>query len=536
MTIQQTTVPLQPRGCLGAGRAAVERALCDTPGVLRAAVNPVTEMAYIEFDPAQCDAQVIEAVIRQTGYAETRRAALPPPVHQPPPLESTNGLRAARRVVAAAFGPASARPFAVRYWTGDTEAAGAASPAAFTLVIAHPGVLRRCLLPPSERALGEAFIRGDLDVDGDLEAAGTVADALRGQLSSLPRVAHLLGSALRLRPGQRPTAALPARPRWTRHQRRPRHSKSRDAAAIRHHYDVGNEFYQLWLDAQMVYSCAYFPPGVHDLETAQEAKLDYICRKLRLRPGERLLDIGCGWGALIRYAARHYGVEAVGITLSPAQAGFARRYIASEGLEGRCRVEIRDYRDLPHHAAFDKVASIGMFEHVGRAQLPAYFAAAFRVLHPGGLFLNHGIVDLEGARPEGRWTRTRRRLLGEGRFLQRYVFPDGEVVPLAPAVAAAETAGFETRDIESLRAHYVLTLREWGRRLEARELEAIALAGRATYRTWRLYLAISAHAFAVGRIGVVQHVLAKPGDTGGEPRTRDYLYVPRIETEEDGGI
>ena len=441
--------------------------------------------------------------------------------------ESAGGLPAARRVVAAAFGPADTRPFAVRYWTGDTEPAATASPTPFTLVIRHPDALRSSLLPPSELALGEAFIRGDLDVEGDLEAAGDLVELLRGQLSSFPRVARLLGSLLKLRPGQARSPEVPTRSRRARRHWRRRHSKRRDAAAIQHHYDVGNDFYQLWLDRRMVYSCAYFPPNVQDLEAAQEAKLDHICRKLLLRPGERLLDIGCGWGALIRHAARRYGVEAVGITLSPAQANLAWRRIAADGLQGRCRVEVRDYRELPRHACFDKVASVGMFEHVGPARLPEYFAAVFRVLHPGGLFLNHGIIDLEGARPSGIGARLRHRLLREGRFLQRYVFPDGKLVTLARAVEAAEAAGFETRDVESLREHYVLTLREWVRRLETREHEAVALVGSATYRIWRLYMAISAHSFATGRIGVLQHLLAKPGGPGTGPCTREHMYLGR---------
>jgi cyclopropane-fatty-acyl-phospholipid synthase len=257
---------------------------------------------------------------------------------------------------------------------------------------------------------------------------------------------------------------------------------------------------------------------------AQQAKLDYICRKLHLAPGERLLDIGCGWGALIRHAARQYGVEAVGITLSRAQAELAERAIADEGLEGHCRVEVRDYRDLSSVGVFDKVASVGMFEHVGRSRLPEYFAAAYQVLRPGGLFLNHGILDLEGTRPPSLAQRTRRQVLREGVFPQRYVFPDGELVPFAVAVAAAERAGFETRDVEGLREHYMVTLREWARRLEAHKAETMALVGDLTFRIWRLYLALSAHSFATGRIGIVQHLLSKPGGRCGGPCTRHDLY------------
>jgi cyclopropane-fatty-acyl-phospholipid synthase len=311
-----------------------------------------------------------------------------------------------------------------------------------------------------------------------------------------------------------------------------RHSRKRDAAAIRHHYDVGNDFYQLWLDAQAVYSCAYFAPGVQDIDAAQDAKLDYICRKLRLHPGERFLDIGCGWGALIRHAARRYHVEAVGITLSPSQAELARRRIAEDGLADCCRVEVRDYRDLPDRPLYDKVASVGMVEHVGRARLPRYFETVLRVLRPGGQLLNHGIIDLEEARSVSIRVRARRWLWREGQFFHRYVFPDGELPSLAEVVSAAEQVGFESRDLESLREHYVLTLRQWLKRLEAREHEAVALVGETTYRVWRLYLAASAHAFAAGRIGVVQLLLAKPRlGTGSEvPLTRDDLYAPAAAT------
>jgi cyclopropane-fatty-acyl-phospholipid synthase len=432
-------------------------------------------------------------------------------------------LRIARRVAAETFGPPQERRFSIRYWDGSSERAASEAASTFTLVIRRPGALRGMLFPPSQLALGEAFLHGDIDLEGDLEAAAPIARVVADRLSSPRRLARLVRLLLRLPPSGRIGAAAPPhnRPRlWQR-----RHSQRRDAAAIHHHYDVGNEFYQLWLDPQTVYSCGYFPPGVADLDAAQVAKLDYICRKLRLRPGERLLDIGCGWGALIRHAVRRYGVEAVGITLSPAQAEVASRRIAKAGLGDRCRVEVRDYRELANRPAFDKVASVGMFEHVGRARLPGYFATAFRVLRPGGLFLNHGIIDLEAAQHHSLGTRLRRWFWREGRFLQHYVFPDGELVPLAEVVRAAEHVGFESRDVESLREHYVLTLRHWVRRLEAREREAVALVGEATFRIWRLYLAASAHAFAAGRIGVVQLLLSKPRVGPAVPLTRHDLYL-----------
>lgn len=432
-------------------------------------------------------------------------------------------LPIARRAIEEIFGPAGQRSFDVRYWTGDTEAGGGETPARFTLVLHGPGALRRALLPPSKLALGEAFVRGDLDVEGDLEAAGDLAAILAARLSSPRRLGRVLALLLRLPREPAPMLAGPlrrARRRWSLP-----HTRRRDAAAIRHHYDVGNDFYRLWLDAETVYSCGYFPPGVDEIDTAQRAKLDYICRKLRLRPGERFLDIGCGWGGLIRHAARHYGVQALGITLSPAQAQLAQQRILADGLGDCCRVEVRDYRDLPPGQAFDKAASVGMFEHVGRSRLPRYFEAVFGALRPGGLFLNHGIIDLEEARrPRG--VRLTRALWRDGGFVRRYVFPDGELVPLAEAVGAAEAEGFETRDAESLREHYVLTLRHWVRRLEARQSEAVALVGEPTFRVWRVYLALSAHGFASGKVGLVQLLLAKPGAamSAALPLTRHDLY------------
>jgi cyclopropane-fatty-acyl-phospholipid synthase len=305
------------------------------------------------------------------------------------------------------------------------------------------------------------------------------------------------------------------------------HSEARDRAAVRFHYDVGNDFYALWLDRDLVYSCAYFETGSEGIDEAQAAKLDYLCRKLRLRAGERLLDIGCGWGALVRHAARHYGVDALGITLSEPQAALARERIRAEGLADRCRVEVRDYRELDEPAGFDKVVSVGMVEHVGAERLRDYFAAAHRVLRPGGLFLNHGIVSVVDARPATRLTALARRLWRRDEFIRKYVFPDGRLVPAAAVIAAAEAAGFETRDVESLREHYALTLRHWVRRLEGARAAAARLVGEEAFRVWRLYMAASAHSFASGRIAVLQTLLAKPDAEGraGLPLTRRDLYV-----------
>jgi cyclopropane-fatty-acyl-phospholipid synthase len=290
---------------------------------------------------------------------------------------------------------------------------------------------------------------------------------------------------------------------------------------------VGNEFYALWLDPAMVYSCGYFPTGTESLAEGQRAKLDHICRKLRLEPGQRLLDIGCGWGGLIIHAAREYGVRALGITLSPSQAEWARRRILAEHLEDRCAVEVRDYRALAGLEPFDRMVSVGMCEHVGRARLPGYFTAAWDALRPGGLFLNHCIVS--GQDPAAGRHGFRKRFWREGKFTDRHVFPDGELPLLGPMVDIAERQGFETRDAESLREHYATTLRHWVRRLEAAREEATALTSAGTYRTWRLYLANSARQMAEGRMGLVQVLYARPGAHGVVelPATRADLYAVR---------
>jgi len=294
------------------------------------------------------------------------------------------------------FGPAEQRTFAVRLWNGESEMPVGAPPA-FTLVLSDPGSLRRMLLPPSELSMVEAYLRGDIDVEGDLEAASPIADELAERLRSVRTIARLTRHLLALpADGSGSVADSPARGRAHPHGRL--HSRDRDAQSLRFHYDLGNDFFALWLDRRMVYSCAYFPPGVDDIDAAQTAKLDLICRKLRLVPGDRLLDIGCGWGALVMYAAEHYGAIAHGVTLAKQQAALAQQRIAQAGLQDRCTIEVRDYRDLPRNSQYDKVSSVGMAEHVGRAQIPTYFDAAYHLTREGGLFLNHCIVD-NGASP-----------------------------------------------------------------------------------------------------------------------------------------
>ncbi|MEA2007960.1 MAG: cyclopropane-fatty-acyl-phospholipid synthase family protein, partial [Chloroflexota bacterium] len=292
-----------------------------------------------------------------------------------------------------------------------------------------------------------------------------------------------------------------------------RHSVARDQQAVTYHYDISNDFYALFLDKNLIYSCAYFEHDGEDLDTAQERKLDYLCRKLRLKPGERLLDIGCGWGGLVIHAAKQYGVEALGITLSQPQVDLANERIRQAGLSDRCRVEVRDYRQVS--GTFDKLVSVGMFEHVGEDLLPAYFQKAWDLLPEGGVFLNHGI----GRNTNIPWNR-------RTTFLNRYVFPDGELEPIHHTLQEAEKVGFEVRDVESLREHYALTLRHWMRHLEANHEKVLQCVSESTYRVWRLYMAGSVRGFDIGRVNLYQTLLVKaPRQSSGLPWTRADWYV-----------
>ena len=409
---------------------------------------------------------------------------------------------------------------ALRLWNGATlivgkGAAQAAEPL-FTLVCHHPGFVRSMVFGRDPLRLAQAYFQGDIDVEGDFFAALNLKNHLSGiRLPISDRVGALL-TAFRL------PAADDARPSATSQRARlhgnavKAHSRTENRAAISFHYDVSNEFYRLWLDEERVYSCAYFTSPDDSLDQAQRNKLDHICRKLRLRPGERLLDIGCGWGALVCWAARHHGVQAHGITLSRQQFEYAQQRIRTEGLQDLVTVELRDYRDLAGAGVFDKVSSVGMFEHVGLANLPAYLATVMRVLRPGGLFMNHGIThDEEG------WNKS---LTTE--FINRYVFPDGELDCVSNIQLGMERAGFEIHDVEGLRPHYALTLRHWVQRLEANRDAALREVDEPTYRVWRLYMAACALDFEAGTTGVYQILASKPNR--GEwpvPLSRSDLYA-----------
>ena len=442
-----------------------------------------------------------------------------------PPAAFDESLARARRLVEALFGPPGGRSFTVRYWNGSEEAPGIQPDSRFTLWFRRPGALRRMLLPPSELSITEAFIAGDVELLGDAEQAMQLGDAIGARIQSIEGMAALLPMLLTLPRDDETGGFLAARHSRFAHRAHSPFRIEGGLDAIQHHYDAGNEFYGLWLDERMVYSCAYFVEPDESLGQAQLNKLDIICRKLHLEPGMRFLDIGCGWGALIMHAAANYGVQATGITLSEAQAALARERIDAAGLSGSCRVELRDYRELTRDAEFDRVASVGMMEHVGDGRLPDYFSLVHRVLKRGGLFLNHAIVR-DGHRPDpSAGDRILSRLWKRGEFIHRHVFPDGQLVPVAHVVDRAERAGFELRDIEAMRAHYIITLRHWLRRLEAHRLEAIALVGERRYRTWRLYILAAINGFRAGNTNIVQALFAKSGvdEEVPLPLTRDYM-------------
>jgi len=385
--------------------------------------------------------------------------------------------------------------FTLRLWNEATLRVGAdpgALESPFALVFRNPEVVCSAVLGRDPLRLAEAYFRGDLDIEGDFFAALALKDHLQALQMSVGEQIGAAAAAMRLRALN--ADRRPARTQWTpSHGHSVKaHSKAENRDAIQFHYDVSNEFYALWLDRAMVYSCAYFERPDVGLDAAQEAKLEHICRKLSLRPGESFLDIGCGWGALVIHAAQRHGVRAHGVTLSPRQLQVARERIAQAGLEDRVSVELRDYRDLQGESVYDKVASVGMFEHVGLKNLPVYFSTVHRLLKPHGLFLNHGIThDSEG------WQKS---LSTE--FINRYVFPDGQLDNISNIQQVMERARFEIADVEALRPHYALTLRHWVENLERNHARALQYVSEATYRVWRLYMAACALEFEAGANGI----------------------------------
>ncbi len=382
-------------------------------------------------------------------------------------------------------------PVAVSLWDGSTISPR--DKARIHLTLKSPTAISS-LVRPSLGKIAKAYVEGQIDIEGDVRETMQIGERLVSENATTY---------------QRRTAIFD----WWRHTR------PADRRAIQHHYDVGNSFYELWLDRNRVYSCAYFKNAEDSLDVAQEQKLEHICRKLRLKPGERFLDIGCGWGALIIWAARHYGVKATGITLSDEQHAFATQRIKELGLEDRCEARLLDYRDVAPEAPFDKIASVGMFEHVGKKNLPIYFEKIYSLLKPGGVVLNHGITT--NSLDDG--------ALGSdiGKFVDEYVFPGGQLVHVSRVIREMANQGLETWDAESLRPHYAKTLWHWVSRLEANSARARELVGERRYRVWRIYMAGSAHAFERGWISVFQILGTRPLENGSVPYplTRDHVYA-----------
>ncbi|MBO1336585.1 cyclopropane-fatty-acyl-phospholipid synthase family protein [Streptomyces sp. VRA16 Mangrove soil] len=404
-------------------------------------------------------------------------------------------------------------PVRLRAWDGSE----AGPPDAPVLVVRHRRALRRLLWKPGELGLARAWVAGDLDVEGDLYAA---LDAMAGliwergrQEGDAPR--RSLAEALKdpeVRAGAKELLKLagpcpPPAPPAEEMRRRGRlhlHTKGSDKQAISHHYDVGNDFYELVLGPSMVYSCAYWESPEAGLEAAQRDKLELISRKLGLKPGMRLLDVGCGWGSMAIHAAREHGVSVVGVTLSQEQAAYARKRVADEGLTDRVEIRVQDYRDV-RDGPYDAISSIGMAEHVGRERYLEYARDLYALLKPGGRLLNHQIAR----RPQ-----EDEAAYEVDEFIDAYVFPDGELAPVGTTAGLLERAGFEVRDVEAIREHYALTLRQWVRNLEARWTEAQKLVSPGRARVWRLYMAASALSFERNRIGVNQILAVKTPTSG----------------------
>jgi cyclopropane-fatty-acyl-phospholipid synthase len=385
------------------------------------------------------------------------------------------------------------RPFELAFWDGSLLGATEHRAPRFTL--SSPTAITRMLAAPNQLGLGRAYVAGDLEVS-DLDAALTIVTgwtppALDRHARARLLIAAAVASGPRLVP---PAPATELRLDGTRH------SRERDARAVRHHYDVSNEFFAQFLDASMTYSCAIFSHGARTLEEAQQAKLELVCQKLALRPGERVLDVGCGWGSFAMHAARHHNVHVVGITLSPEQARLARARADEAGLGDRVEIRVADYRDVAGER-FDAVASIGMVEHVGEDRIDEYAQRLAALLEPGGRLLNHGIARL------------RRAGIKPGPFSERYVFPDGDPLPLPRVLSALEGAGFEIHHIEDFRADYAETLRHWTQRLEDNLDVARELAGDERTRVWRLYLRAARNGFESARTSIFQ-VRATRGSAG----------------------
>jgi cyclopropane-fatty-acyl-phospholipid synthase len=389
--------------------------------------------------------------------------------------------------LAARLRDAQPTPLRLSLWNGHSLDFG--PDPKVTIVIPQKKALRS-FLPPDLMKLGEAYVEGRIRVEGSLRDIFE-ASARFVQAATRPdRIGRLLWAV--------------------------NHSAHSDRKAVRYHYDVSNEFYRLFLDRDMVYSCGYFRSDADTLDQAQKQKLDYILTKLRVQPGQRLLDIGCGWGALIIRAAAKYGCVATGVTLSRNQYEFARERIRAEGLEGRCEVRLQDYRDVPETGGYDRIASVGMFEHVGLKHLGAYFRKVKSLLADDGVALNHGIT---AAHADNRVVG-----MGVGKFIDKYVFPDGELPHISLVLSEMSQAGLEVADVESLRRHYARTCEHWAANIESNRAEAVRIAGEKRYRIWSIYLAGCAFGFARDWMNIYQVLAVKASRTNPLPPTRDWIY------------
>jgi cyclopropane-fatty-acyl-phospholipid synthase len=384
------------------------------------------------------------------------------------------------------------RPFTVRFWDGTSVAA--TEPGAPTFVINSPKALAHVLRAPGELGIGRAYAQGLIEAD-DMDAALLLVDSFETpslRPVTIVRLALALARATGL-------TLPPPRPATELRLRGERHTIVRDRRAVRHHYDAGNDFFKLFLDDSMTYSCAYWRGGAETLEEAQYAKLELVCTKLRLKPGERVLDVGCGWGSFAIHAAQHHGVTVLGVTLSEPQAALARERARAAGVEEQVEIRVADYRELRAGERFDAISSIGMVEHVGEERIDLYAATLYRLLEPGGRLLNHGIAKLQDFESKD-----------EGPFSERFVFPDGVPLPLSRIVLACERTGFATQHVEGIAEDYARTLSHWIERYEARYGEAVTIAGEERARVWKLYLRAARQGFTTGWASVYQVLAQRP--------------------------